>query len=455
MLLQPLFDRFTQNTALTVMTRVLLERALQPAALDQLFDTVAEVQHTRELLFSNMVDVMSLVVTGFYRSPCAVHRDLPELFPVTLKSFYEKLKGIETPVTRALVQHSARQLCPVIAELKGALPPLLPGYRVKILDGNCLAGTQHRIKELRGLSAAALPGKSLVVLDPALRLALDMFPCEDGHAQERALIPEVLPTVEAADLWIEDRNFCTRGFLFGVHNRDAYVLVREHENLPWQAVTQLQRQGRTERGEVWQQTVRVSNDNGEVLFLRRIVIRLDQPTRDGDTEVALLTNLWDAKVDALTLARLYLQRWTIENVFLVLTETLECEQERLGYPKAALFGFGVTLAAYNVVATIKAALASAHGCQKVEETVSWYYVVEQVKRNYNGMMVALPAQEWLPFKEMPVEELAKYLRRWAQQVDLKRISKAKTRAKKPPTPRRHDPNVPHVSTAKVLAQRRQ
>ena len=56
--------------------------------------------------------------------------------------------------------------------------------------------------------AGALPGKSLVVLEPALGLATDIFPCEDGHAQERSLLPEVLETVEAGDLWIGERNFC-------------------------------------------------------------------------------------------------------------------------------------------------------------------------------------------------------------------------------------------------------
>jgi hypothetical protein len=54
-----------------------------------------------------------------------------------------------------------------------------------------------------------MPGKSLVVLDPALMLAVDVFPCEDGHAQERSLLASVLPSVEAGDVWIADRNFCT------------------------------------------------------------------------------------------------------------------------------------------------------------------------------------------------------------------------------------------------------
>ena len=93
---------------------------------------------------------------------------------------------------------------------------------VKILDGNVLAATEHRLKVLRQTNSAPMPGKSLVVLDPALMLAIDVFPCEDGHAQERSLLTDVLPSVEAEDVWIADRNFCTNKFLFGIAAREGY-----------------------------------------------------------------------------------------------------------------------------------------------------------------------------------------------------------------------------------------
>ena len=97
----------------------------------------------------------------------------------------------------------------------------MPGYRAKILDGNGLGATEHRLSVLLDTSAGALPGKSLVVLEPALGLATDIFPCEDGHAQERSLLPEVLETVAAGDLWIGDRNFCTTGFIFNIESKQA------------------------------------------------------------------------------------------------------------------------------------------------------------------------------------------------------------------------------------------
>ena len=106
--------------------------------------------------------------------------------------------------------------------MDGGRTPLLPGYHVKILDGNHLAGTEHRLKELRTIRAGALPGHALVVLDPGLMLATDVILCEDGHAQERSLLDQVLEIVRARDLWIEDRNFCKTNFLFGITGRDAF-----------------------------------------------------------------------------------------------------------------------------------------------------------------------------------------------------------------------------------------
>ena len=454
MLFEPLFERFAQGTPLTVMTRALLENALRPEPLDELFERLAVKQYTKELLFSTVVQTMALVACRLYKSPRAVYTQNPDWFPVTLKCLYEKLKGVELPVMREMVKDNARRCGAVVEALAGQMPALLAGYRVKILDGNALAGTHHRLKELRQTTAAALPGKSLVVLDPALGLAIDVIPCEDGHAQERSLFADVLGTVEPGDLWIEDRNFCTLGFIFGVAQRRGFVLVREHKNLPWRATSELRYAGRTDTGRVYEQEVQITTEEGQTLKLRRVVIRLDEPTRDGETEVALLSNV--RGVRALKLARLYLERWGIEGLFNILTTTLACEQKGLGYPRAALLGFCVTLVAYNALATVKAALRGVHGSAKVEEEVSLPLVAEHVCRNYEGMMVGLPPEEWLPFGELSAPDLAGCLRHWAAMVCLAKVRKAKSKPRKKGKARpARDSSKPHVSTARLLAARRQ
>jgi len=57
-------------------------------------------------------------------------------------------------------------------------------------------------------------------------MATGMIPCEDGHAQERSLLGEVLPTLAAGDLLIMDRNLCVRDFLAGIGARRAGFICR-------------------------------------------------------------------------------------------------------------------------------------------------------------------------------------------------------------------------------------
>ena len=58
-------------------------------------------------------------------------------------------------------------------------------------------------------------------------LLTDVFLHEDGHAQERRLSAQVLQHVREDQLWIEDRNFCTLGLMFGLARRGAAFVVRQ------------------------------------------------------------------------------------------------------------------------------------------------------------------------------------------------------------------------------------
>jgi hypothetical protein len=341
----------------------------------------------------------------------------------------------------------------LITELGGACEPLLPGYRVRILDGNHLAATQKRLKVTRGHSAGPLPGQSLAVLDPALMVVTDIIPCEDAHTQERALIERALPLVRGDDLWIEDRNFCTVDFLLGVIRRRACFLTRRHGNLTVEPQGEFGTEIETRTGWVSERRVWVCRDGQRVLQARLIRVRLKQPTEDGDTEVELLTNL-PTKVKATKVADLYLKRWKIEGTFHELTVALSCEVNTLGYPKAALFGFCTAVVAYNVLAVLKAALRAVHGEEKVEKEVSSYYVALEWALVYAGMMIALPAQKWEMFGRMSAVELAGYLRDWASKINMAKIKKAPPRKPTKERTKRIKDDSPHLSTARLLDEAR-
>jgi IS4 transposase len=448
------FERFLQQAPISVMYRALLERALDPHELDRLFEREATTQYTRELLFSTVVDLMATVVFGVKPSIRSAYLASLGEIAASLTAVYEKLKGVEPGVCRALVKDTGGRLERLARELDAALPGPVPGYRAKVLDGNHLAGTEHRVPETRATRAAALPGQALVVLDPATMLVIDVVPCEDAHAQERSLVDQVLPGVEPGDLWIADRNFCTTRLLFGILAGGGSFLIRQHSStLHWEEATAWAESGRVATGSVSEQSIRVTEpEGGRVVDLRRIRLVLDHPTRSQDKELFLVTDV-PGDHAATHLADAYRRRWTLENVFQTLTEALRCEIDTLAYPRAALFGFCVALVAYNVLAVVRAALRSEHGAEAVETKASSRHMAEEVASTYKGMMIALPAREWEPYGRLGDREMAEFLREVASQAWLARYPRA-TRGPKKPQPRKASGRKNHhVSTARLLNQR--
>jgi hypothetical protein len=455
MLLATIFERFVQGSPLTVMLRGTLEYALRPELLDQLFAATATRQYTHKLLFSTLVDVTALVVCRIHRSHNAAYQADPAKVGTSLRALYDKLDHTEPAIAAAMVHHIGERLVPVVQQLQAGLPPRLPGYRMRILDGNHLAATQHRLKELRPLRSGPLPGQALVVYDPQWMMVTDVVPCEDGHAQERALLGEILPLVQPKDVWVGDRNFCTTDFLFGIAARDSFFIIRQHaQTLHWKLKGKRRYCGRSETGKVYEQAVELTDEQGNILMVRRVTVELDTPTRDGDTEIHILTNIPEEDGDALTIAAAYHGRWTIETAFGELAATLSAEIDTLAYPKAALFCFCVGLAAYNVLSVIKGALRVTHGEKKVTEEVSGYYIAHEIARTYSGMMIAIPEEEWIVFARMTVKEFARVLKALAQRVRLETLKKHPRGPKKPVVKKPKNNKEPHVSTARLLEKRK-
>jgi IS4 transposase len=455
MLVQELVGRFEEKSPICVMARAALENALSAERLDAIFDKHALRQSNRGLMFSTVADIMGLVACRIHPSPHAAFQARCEEMSVNVNALYDKLQRMETNISRYLVTDTAEPMSQIVRHTRGTLPKLLPGFRVKILDGNHLRRTQRRISELRELNAAPLPGHALVVLDPETRLVIDVFPCEDGHAQERSLLPQVLETVQINDVWIDDRNFCTAGFLLGIKQRGAYFITRQHSQSPrCELVGKRTRVGRCETGMVYEQALTIFHPDGRSATVRRVTVELDEPTRDGEDKIHILTNLPKKAARALRVVELYRKRWTIETAFAEVAQNLEGEIETLGYPKAALFSFCSALVAFNVLSVVMAALRAVHGAEVVEEKVSVYYLADEVAQTYRGMMIALPSAYWTKtYATLTPAALAQELVRIAKTIDLSRYRKHKrgpSKKTKPTNKKRRN----HVSTFRVLEKSR-
>jgi hypothetical protein len=290
---------------------------------------------------------------------------------------------------------------------------------------------------------------------------IDVFPCEDAYAQERSLLKEVLETVEKNDLWMADRNFCTTDFLFGLRDRDAAFLIRQHGSTLWgkKLLGRPRKMGRCEKGMVYEQLIEVRNPKEsdperQIMTLRRITIKLDESTRDGETEIHIVTNLPSEHASAIQLAELYRERWTIESAFQELDQALRSEVNTLCYPQAALLAFCVAVLTYNVLSVLKAAMRSAHRDPSLLKDLSGYYLAEEIAATYWGMMIAIEPRHWTKaFSAVTADELAESLKQLAKNVSVNRFKKHRRGPKKPPPKRTGGLREKHVSTARLLDQR--
>lgn len=455
MLMRELVDRFESHAPIAVMVRASLENALSAERLDAMFEKQAKRQVNRELMFSSLAEVMGLVAARIHPSLHAAFQARADEIGVRVNALYIKLQRMEPNVSRCLVTETAERMSKVVQRTGGTLPKLLPGYRVKILDGNHLRRTQRRIGELRPLNVAPLPGHALVVLDPEIRLAVDVFPCEDGHAQERSVLPQVLETIQRNDVWIADRNFCTADFLMGIRARFGYFIIRQHSKSPrYELVGRRTRVGRCETGMVYEQAAVIFDANGRSATVRRITVELDEPTRDKVREIHILTNLPKKAATALRVAELYRRRWTIETAFAEVAKNLAGEIETLGYPRAALFSFCSALVAFNLLSVVMAALRGAHNAENIDDKVSIYYMADEVAHTQRGMMVALDSAYWTrTYAALSPIQLARQLVRIAATVNLSRYRKHKRGPKKTAKPLNKKRRT-HASTARLLAQAR-
>ena len=445
----PGFEPFVKKAPACVLAKVCLERLFRPERLDELFAEVAESQYVRTVLFSQVFELLMAVVLRVQPSVLAAFRERAATLSVSNQAVYDKLRRTELAVSCAVVEDSFRQIAPVVEALGAKLPPWLPGFRTRVVDGNLLSKTEKRLKVHRGTWAAALPGRALAVYDQETDLVCRVLLNADAHDNERVMIPALLATVEKRELVLADRGFCTMELMSTIAAKQARFVVRQHGSLKGRLLGTRVACGRTDTGEVYQQKLEYEY-GGRTRRVRRITVVLDQPTSDGDVEIHLLTNLTAREARAGLVAELYRRRWTIEGRFLEMSQTMNGEPETLGYPPAALFAFCLALLASNAAALLRASVRAAHGAEATER-LSKHYLAEEIRRTFPGMMIALPEPRWEFVRNANAAEFAALLQALGARLDPKRYAKSVRGPKKPRPPKTTAyENGAHVSTARAL-----
>ena len=97
--------------------------------------------------------------------------------------------------------------------------------------------------------------------------------------------------------------FASWNFCSPFAKKSAFFIVRQHGCTPYKQLTQLKFVGKSATGDIFEQTVAIPAPMGETLEIRRVVVPLNKPTRNGDPQLILLTNLPQETVDAVNGSR--------------------------------------------------------------------------------------------------------------------------------------------------------
>ncbi len=268
-----------------------------------------------------------------------------------------------------------------------------------------------------------------------------------GHAQESSCCDRIVDELVAKDVIIADRHYCIVAFLVKIAVARGFFVIRQHGRLKGVLAGKRKRIGRISTGVVYEQEMKLSADD-DAMTVRRITIALDKPTRDGDEEIHVLTNL-PSDVAATVVADLYRHRWEEKTAFNVLQMTLTCEHPGVGHPKAATFLFCMSVLAFNLRQTIFAVLYATHDDEAVTET-SHFHVSQNASDKTEGMLIAINKEEWDELIPSTTRGLASLLKKISGTIDLAEFRKSRRGPKKKQPHRSRNVASSHGSTAKLL-----
>ena len=103
-----------------------------------------------------------------------------------------------------------------------------------------------------------------------------------------------------------------------------------------------------------------------------------------------------------------------------LESVLNSEMTNLGRPRAALLGVAVAVLSYNVLALLQRCVEQAHQAPHTPPPeVSTYHLALLIRAGYEGMLIAVLAEGWLPWHSAAPEHMAERLLHLARSVSLR------------------------------------
>lgn len=448
-------ERFAKQAPAATMFVGLLSRILSDETLDGIFRTHSQHQVESPVLFSYLVKMLTPVIMGKSKTVNTSHRE--HGLSVSRQAIYDKLKGVETDVSSALIRETSRQLIQIHNMAGLDQEDLVPGYDCYILDGKTYNATEHRLVETRTDSRSPLPGRCISLLDARVGIFVDVEGDHNANRCERKILVPMQLRFKRKAVYIADRNFCDGNLIEGFMDADAYYIVRLHGASP------------ARREIAGSKSVEIRKGNGERITEREIevelpkrgwtkvrltTVHLKNKTRNGDRVIRFISNL-PRSVSSITASKAYHGRWTIENSFGYMSKCLNAEIRTLCYPAAAGLCFALALLLYNVMKTIMQFLSKfgkqPKSASKIE--LSMHYIASEISSYYAGLLIAVDQKEWRSFLSMSTRKFVAWLKQVAAYAQLSKYQKNPRGPKKKPPTRKFNGSR-HVATQTILEARK-
>lgn len=449
-------NRFSEEAPAAVLFRGLFARVFSKDSMDQIFRDHKEKQVESDIVFSSLVNMLAPVVTGGMPSAHASYVEHQEELGASKQAVYDKLQRVEPAVSAAMVRVPADELAKVMNQARATQPDPIPGYHTFVIDGKRLDGTEHRILETRKMKSAPLPGTVLALLDTRLHMFVDVACDLDAYACERKVVLPILDHLKKGALYLADRNFCDGPLINRFVKAESFFILRHHGRSPrWRKIKGCRRRraGTDDRGRaVYEQEIEVMLPDETWHRLRRITIKLDTPTKNGETELHVLTNLPES-VSAVTVAEAYADRWTIETCLGHVSQALNGEINTLAYPGASLLCFCLALMLFNILGALKTLLTK-YSKGSGKPALSYYYLALEIATTRKGMDIVIDGSHWERIAAMSASEFISWVKSVARHANLEQYRSHPRGPKRPPPNRTSGKRRAHVSTHRILEQRK-
>lgn len=339
----------------------MVRRHLTDTLCEEVFRDNRTVERQREWTLSALANFWVAVIM---RAPQALRHALTEsragqdaLWPrveASDEAFFQKCKGMHWSFFGALFTRFSLRLLEEsrIAYGTGSADLRKDFPEIWAMDGSQLREVARRLKILRRVRAAVLPGRIFVLYDVFRGVCRELGFDGDAARNENLLAKEALAHVPAGTLLLADRLYGMPGYFEMLAQKGLWGLFRRHRGAKVEVIEEL---SRTESdGVVVDSLILLGSGAHEIAKQRVRMIRWSR----GGQVLELFTNVLDAlKLPAVRAVELYGLRWSIERMFFDLKEVLNLNRFYAANPNAIAMQIYASAMVYNAFRIIQGRIA--------------------------------------------------------------------------------------------------